>query len=68
MPNTLGSSHDTPVDTFEQWRREAPIRRARSEAVIARLGPYERDRPRDPVEAAFLREIGTPERLIGPTR
>lgn len=54
--------------TFEQWRREAPARRARSAQVIARLGPIRRDKPRDPTEADFLRSIGTPERLIGPTR
>lgn len=54
--------------TFEQWRREAPARRAKSAQVLARLGPIRRDKPRDPVEAEFLRSIGTPERLIGPTR
>jgi hypothetical protein len=54
--------------TFEQWRREAPARRARSAQVVARLGPIRRDKPRDPAEAEFLRSIGTPQRLIGPTR
>lgn len=54
--------------TFEQWRRDAPARRARSAQVVARLGPIRRDKPRDPIEAEFLRSIGTPERLIGPTR
>jgi hypothetical protein len=54
--------------TIEQWRREAPERRAKSAKVVARLGEIRRDRPRDPVEAEFLRRIGTPERLIGPTR
>lgn len=54
--------------TFEQWRRDAPARRAKSAQVIARLGPIRRDKPRDPTEAEFLRSIGTPERLIGPTR
>ncbi|ADB52322.1 hypothetical protein Cwoe_3905 [Conexibacter woesei DSM 14684] len=54
--------------TFEQWRREAPTRRAKSAQVVARLGPIRRDKPRDPTEAAFLRSVGTPERLIGPTR
>lgn len=54
--------------TIEQWRRDAPAWRAKSQAVAARLGPYRRDKPRDPVEAEFLRSIGTPERLIGPTR
>ena len=32
------------------------------------FGPYRRERPRDPDEAELLRELGTPERLIGPTR
>lgn len=54
--------------TFEQWRREAPAWRAKSERVVARLGPIRRDKPRDPAEAAFLRSIGTPERLIGPEK
>ena len=54
--------------TFEQWRREAPARRAKSAQVVACLGPIHRDKPRDPDEAEFLRSIGTPERLIGPTR
>lgn len=58
----------TRTMTLEQWRREAPALRAKSEQVLARLGPIKRDRPRDPVEAAFLRSIGTPERLIGPER
>lgn len=54
--------------TFEQWRREVPARRAKSAQVIARLGPIRRDKPRDATEADFLRSIGTPEQLIGPTR
>jgi hypothetical protein len=54
--------------TIEQWRREASERRAKSAAVVARLGEIRRDRPRDAVEAEFLRRIGTPERLIGPVR
>lgn len=58
----------TQTTTLEQWRREAPERRARSAEVLARLGPVRRDKPRDPTEARFLREIGTPERLIGPER
>jgi hypothetical protein len=56
------------VITLEQWRREAPGQRAKSARVMAALGPIRRDKPRDPVEAAFLRSIGTPERLIGPER
>lgn len=56
----------TQTITLEQWRRESPQRRAKSAAVLARLGPIRRDKPRDPIEAEFLRRIGTPERLIGP--
>ena len=52
--------------SFEQWRRDAPARRAKSEAILARFPTARRDKPRDPVEAEFLRSIGTPERLIGP--
>lgn len=47
-------------------RRDAPRRRAQTERILAMLGPIRRDRPRDPIEAEFLRRIGTPERLIGP--
>ena len=55
-----------PTITLEQWRRQAPQQRAKSARVVAALGPIRRDKPRDPVEAQFLRSIGTPERLIGP--
>jgi len=34
----------------------------------AALPPFQRTRPRDAGEAAFLRSIGTPEELIGPER
>jgi hypothetical protein len=54
--------------TFEQWRRNGPSRRAKSAQVVARLGAIRRDKPRDRREAAFLRSVGTPEDLIGPTR
>jgi hypothetical protein len=37
--------------TFEQWRRDSPVRWAKSAQVVARLGPIRRDKPRDPVEA-----------------
>lgn len=52
--------------SFEQWRSEAPERRAKSAEVVTRLGPIRRNKPRDAEEARFLRSIGTPERLIGP--
>jgi hypothetical protein len=51
---------------YEEWRRDAPRRRAQTERILALLGPITRDRPRAPAEAKFLRRIGTPERLIGP--
>jgi hypothetical protein len=56
----------TQTITLEEWRREAPEQRAKTAKLIAALGPIRRDKPRDPVEAEFLRRIGTPERLIGP--
>lgn len=56
----------TQTMTFEQWRREAPQQRAKIAPLLACLGPIVRDKPRDPVEAEYLRRIGTPERLIGP--
>jgi hypothetical protein len=38
------------------------------EQVRAALGPYRRERPRDPEKARLLRERGTPEHLIGPEK
>jgi hypothetical protein len=35
---------------------------------MAALGEIRRDKPRAAAEAELLRRIGTPERLIGPTR
>ena len=67
----LGAGFIRPVKTmrrYETWKRE----RADNAAWVARvdrvLGPYRRERQRDPEEAALLREIGTPEELIGPVR
>lgn len=54
--------------SYDRWRREAPALRAKSATLIAAFGEIRRDKPRDPVEAELLREIGTPERLIGPVR
>lgn len=56
----------TRTIVYEEWRRDAPARRAQTEQILSRLGPVRRERPRHPTEAAFLRRIGTPERLIGP--
>lgn len=57
-----------PRTSLDQWRREAPALRARSSGVMAALGEIRRDKPRAAAEAELLRRIGTPERLIGPTR
>lgn len=53
--------------TIEQWRQKAPELRAKSEKMLERFKPARREKPRHPAEAEFLRRIGTPERLIGPT-
>ena len=51
------------------WLAEHDEARARIERLTSRLPrPYRRERPRDRDEAQFLRERGTPERLIGPER
>ncbi len=52
--------------SIEQWRREAPELRSKSEKALERFEPARRQKPRHPAEAEFLRRIGTPERLIGP--
>ncbi|HEX4116782.1 MAG TPA: hypothetical protein VHY18_13010 [Solirubrobacteraceae bacterium] len=52
---------------IEQWRRETPALRAKSEKALERFKPARRQKPRHPAEAEFLRRIGTAERLIGPT-
>jgi hypothetical protein len=52
---------------IEQWRREAPERRAKIERALAGFKPPRRQKQRSAFEAEFLRSIGTPERLIGPT-
>lgn len=52
---------------IEQWQREAPERRAKIAKALAGFKPPRREKPRTALEADFLRRIGTPERLIGPT-
>ena len=56
------------VISYEKWKANRAIARARAEEIDKALPPYERTRPRDPDEARVLRGFGTPERLIGPTR
>ena len=62
-----GSVMTTERLSIEQWRREAPAWCAKGEKVLERFRPARRQKPRHPAEADFLRRIGTPERLIGPT-
>jgi hypothetical protein len=57
----------TKTITIEQWRREAPELRDETEKILACFKPPRRQKPRSAFEAEFLRRIGTPERLIGPT-
>jgi hypothetical protein len=55
--------------SFADWLREDEPARRRLVRLWAGLPrPYRRERPRDAQEAAYLRERGTPERLIGPER
>lgn len=55
--------------TLEEWRAEREKGRARAKRLAAGFPqPYRRERPRDPDEARLLRELGTPEHLIGPER
>lgn len=53
---------------YKTWKAERPRNEAWARRVDRALGPYRRERPRDPEEAELLREIGTPEELIGPVR
>lgn len=68
VPSTLQDSNEAADDQLQEWRRDAPRRRAQTEAILARLGPIRRDRPRHPTEAAFLRRIGTPRAAHRPRR
>jgi hypothetical protein len=53
--------------SFDQWRSQQATQRAKSASLVEFFGQIRRDKPRDRVEAQFLRRIGTPERLIGPS-
>jgi hypothetical protein len=53
---------------ISDWLAEHEAAKRRVERLTSRLPPYRRERPRDPAEAQFLRERGTPEELIGPDR
>jgi hypothetical protein len=54
--------------TYAEWQAERERMAAWVELVDRAMPEYQRRRPRDPEEAAILRRMGTPERLIGPTR
>ncbi len=56
-------THLHRVEAATRTRAEAWV-----EQVLRSLPTRRRQRPRDPEEAALLREIGTPEELIGPVR
>lgn len=52
---------------YNEWRQGEAQRRAAVLPFARRAETTARTRPRAEVEAEFLRRIGTPERLIGPT-
>lgn len=56
------------VRTYAQWRADRGRNAAWMTRVDQALPTYERRRPRDAKEAELLRQRGTPERLIGPSR
>lgn len=62
------ASMSTRRRTYDQWKADRRADAAWVARVNACLPPYERRRPRDAEEAELLRERGTPEHLIGPTR
>jgi len=57
------SERDLSYAAWQARRGRSAARRAR---LNAGLPPFRRERPRAPAEARFLRELGTPEQLIGP--
>jgi len=56
------------VRTAAEWRASREATRAWAEKVQRAVGAAVRTKPRDADEAQALREGGTPERLIGPTK
>src|SRR5207253_4569131 len=64
--------YDSPVSTrirtYAQWRADRETNAAWIGRVDRALPAYERRRPRDAKEAELLRQRGTPERLMGPSR
>jgi hypothetical protein len=55
-------------NSYAAWQAEKDGNEAWCARVDAALPAFERTMPRDPIEAAFLRSIGTPDALIGPER
>lgn len=53
---------------YTRWREGEAERRAAVLPFVRGAETVVRTRPRSEVEAEFLRRIGTPERLIGPTQ
>jgi hypothetical protein len=51
--------------TIEQWRREAPELRAKSERVLERFKPARRQKPRHPAERSFCAVSERPSVLSG---
>lgn len=57
------SERDLSYSTWQARRGRSATRRARLNAGLA---PFRRERLRGAAEARFLRQLGTPEPLIGP--
>jgi hypothetical protein len=68
----IDDGYDSPVSThvrtYADWRADCDANAAWMKLVDRALPAYERRRPRDAREPELLRQRGTPERLIGPTR
>ena len=56
------------VRSYEAWKAGRLRAKAWADQVLRALPTTRRERPRDADEAELLRELGTPERLIGPVR
>lgn len=52
--------------SWADWKRDSQARRERTRRIVAGFRPSSREKPRDPVSAQILREMGTPEERIGP--
>jgi hypothetical protein len=52
--------------SYSAWQVRRGRGAARRALLDAGLPPFRRDRLRSATEARFLRQVGTPERLIGP--